>query len=223
VLAFKDLDQTQMIPWGAVTRTIVGVLRGDLVRLRLKAPLAAKQSQCGISFGSWSRNAAFEVEVLISAAQLTDEWSRCLDDWRTIMASLATGAGMTAIAEAVGFANQRETRGVLIGALQAVAHPLADAHIGLIVARNLARKAAWFADNEPEFSAHLAHLAFVQASRAGHVGVHMHGGQGVAVESDVTLAFTRARQWPLLAGDPEQLVRGLGRKLLNDRTMKEVA
>jgi alkylation response protein AidB-like acyl-CoA dehydrogenase len=227
VMAFAPLESRQMIPWGAETRTIIGMMGSDLVKLRLRAPLALKSSHCGLGFGSWSSNAAFDKEVLLSGAKASDEWELAMDEWRIVTAALAAGAGNTAVSEAVEFAKNRETRGVAIGSLQAISHPLADAHIGLTVTRNLARKAAWFSDNEPSTGRDLGRLAFVQASRAAsqaaHVGVHVHGGQGVSSDAHVTLAFTRARQWTLVAGDPERLLLELGRALGTSQRLKDAA
>lgn len=226
VLAFDPLDKAQLIPWGSETRTIIGRLGKDLVQIQLEAPLVGESGSSGIPFGSWSRDAAGSLLSLASADKASAAWDRALDDWRIVTAALVAGVGMTAIAEAVEFAKQRETRGVKIGSLQAISHSLADAHIDLVVARNLARKAAWFVDNERGSGSPLGTLAFIQAARAAskaaHVGVHVHGGQGVSTDSLVSLAFTRARQWPLVAGDYERLLVNVGKQLAAAAGSKEL-
>jgi len=218
VLVLHDLATPQVIAWGAMSKVLVGMQDGRLVRVRLSAPLAAASGTCGIAFGHWRAQEDYVVETLADGAAAALHWERCVDAWRIMTAALTVGAANAAVAEAVQFACTRETRGVLIGALQAISHPLADAHIGLVVARNLARKAAWFYDHEPQAQPHLARLSLVLASRmascAAHTAVHVHGGMGVSTESDVTLAFTRARQWPLVAGDPERLLIGIGQDAL---------
>jgi alkylation response protein AidB-like acyl-CoA dehydrogenase len=49
----------------------------------------------------------------------------------------------------------------------------------------------------------MAYLAAAEAGMKGPtVGVHVQGGLGFTVESDMHLYFRRARGWTLVAGDP---------------------
>jgi len=72
--------------------------------------------------------------------------------------------------------------------------------------RNLARRAAWFLDNEPDVRPELAPSAFVfmaeEAAKAATMAVHIQGGLGVSSEAAATAYLLRARGWPLAAGDP---------------------
>ncbi len=72
--------------------------------------------------------------------------------------------------------------------------------------RNLARRAAWFLDNEPDARPELAPSAFVfmaeEASKAATMAVHIQGGLGVSSEAAATAYLVRARGWPLAGGDP---------------------
>ena len=56
---------------------------------------------------------------------------------------------------------------------------------------------------------YLADTARQVTSRA----VQYHGGLGVALEHDAQLFYRRARAYPLLAGAPRHLLRGLGTAL----------
>ena len=63
--------------------------------------------------------------------------------------------------------------------------------------RNLARRAAWFLDNEPDERPELAPSAFVfmaeEAAKAATMAVHIQGGLGVSAEAAAT-RISGARQ-----------------------------
>jgi alkylation response protein AidB-like acyl-CoA dehydrogenase len=110
---------------------------------------------------------------------------------------------MTIAAE---FAKTRYTLGVPISTLQAISHPLANIAITVQGGRNLARRAAWFLDNEPDERPELAPAAFVfmaeEAAKAATMAVHVQGGLGVSAEAAATAYLVRARGWALAGGDP---------------------
>src|SRR5262249_46404895 len=90
--------------------------------------------------------------------------------------------------------------------LQGISHPLANMAITVQGGRNLARRAAWFLDNEPDERPELAASAFVfmaeEAPKAATMAVHIQGGLGVSSEAAATAYLVRARGWPLAAGAP---------------------
>jgi len=96
--------------------------------------------------------------------------------------------------------------GVPISTLQAISHPLANMAIVVQGGRNLARRAAWYLDNEPEERAELAPSAFVfmaeEAAKAATMAVHIQGGLGVSAEAAATAYLVRARGWAVAGGDP---------------------
>ena len=110
---------------------------------------------------------------------------------------------MTIAAE---FAKSRYTLGVPIATLQGISHPLANIAITVQGGRGLARRAAWFLDNEPDERPELAPSAFVfmaeEASKAATMAVHVQGGLGVSAEAAATAYLVRARGWALAGGDP---------------------
>ena len=93
-----------------------------------------------------------------------------------------------------------------ISTLQGISHPLANIAITVQGGRDLARRAAWFLDNEPDERPELAPSAFVfmaeEASKAATMAVHVQGGLGVSAEAAATAYLVRARGWPLAGGDP---------------------
>jgi alkylation response protein AidB-like acyl-CoA dehydrogenase len=144
--------------------------------------------------------------VVASGPAALAEYQRALDEWR-----LLTGAALVGLVEetmtiAAEFAKTRYTLGVPISTLQAISHPLANMAITVQGGRNLARRAAWFLDNEPEERPELAPSVFVfmaeEAARAATMAVHIQGGLGVSAEAAATAYLLRARGWPLAGGDP---------------------
>ena len=93
-----------------------------------------------------------------------------------------------------------------ISTLQAISHPLANIAITVQAGRNLARRAAWFLDNEPDERPELAPSVFVfmaeEAARAATMCVHVQGGLGVSAEAAATAYLVRARGWAIAGGDP---------------------
>jgi alkylation response protein AidB-like acyl-CoA dehydrogenase len=144
--------------------------------------------------------------LLASGSAAREAWLMAREEWKILIACSLVGAAEHAKRLAVEFANSRMTRGIPIGSLQAVSHKIVDSELLISSARNLARKAAWFHDNEPAERRQLATQAFVHAARAASKGVeiavHVHGGAGVALESDVALCFQRVKPLISLVGDP---------------------
>ena len=48
------------------------------------------------------------------------------------------------------------------------------------------------------------------ANRAASTGIHVQGGFGFTLESDMQLYFRRAKGWTLVTGDPQDDLRALG-------------
>lgn len=144
--------------------------------------------------------------VVASGPDALAEYQRALDEWR-----LLTGAALVGLVEetmtiAAEFAKTRYTLGVPISTLQAISHPLANMAITVQGGRNLARRAAWFLDNEPDERPELAPSVFVfmaeEAAKAATMAVHIQGGLGVSAEAAATAYLVRARGWALAGGDP---------------------
>ncbi|BBZ00012.1 acyl-CoA dehydrogenase family protein [Mycolicibacterium fallax] len=149
--------------------------------------------------------------VLGSGPAAIAEYQRALDEWRMLTAAALAGLVEQTMTIAAEFAKSRYTLGVPIGTLQAISHPLANMAIVVQGGRNLARRAAWFLDNEPQARPELAACAFVfmaeEAGKAATMAVHIQGGLGVSTEAAATAYLVRARAWPLAGGDPAASAR----------------
>lgn len=135
-------------------------------------------------------------------------WALGIREFKLLVAAAMVGAARRALDLAIEFAAVRRTRGVTIGSLQGIAHPIVDAEVALTTARNLCRKAAWYIDNEPSTRPDLPLRAFFHAAtvapKAAQVAAHVHGGAGVALESEVVHCLLRVRGWSVLFGNPHQ-------------------
>jgi acyl-CoA dehydrogenase len=119
-----------------------------------------------------------------------------LNPERILLAAESVGIGEAALRRATAYAKEREVFGRPIGMNQAIAHPLAQAHVQLGAAWQLAQHAAWRYDNgldcgEAANSAKYlaAEAGFFAADRA----VQTLGGMGYATEYHVERYFREAR------------------------------
>jgi alkylation response protein AidB-like acyl-CoA dehydrogenase len=144
--------------------------------------------------------------VLAGGADAVAEYQRALDEWRVLTGAALVGLVEETMTIAAEFARNRYTLGVPISTLQAISHPLANIAITVAGGRNLARRAAWFLDNEPDERRELAPSAFVfmaeEASKAATMCVQVQGGLGVSAEAPASAYLVRARGWALAGGDP---------------------
>ena len=152
--------------------------------------------------------------VLGSGPEAVAAYHRAVDEWRVLTAAALTGLIEQTMTIAAEFAKSRYTLGVPIATLQAISHPLANMAIVVQGGRNLARRAAWFLDNEPDERPELPGCAFVflaeEAPKAATMAVHIQGGLGVSVEAAATAYLVRARGWVLAGGDPGITARQVG-------------
>lgn len=215
-LAPLDRGSQQLLPAGAVATAIAALDGEDLVLFLPPAPAPHARNLGSAPLAIWSPRDSDRRLVLARGPRAVELHRRAVAEWRSITAAALVGAAKQAIDEAVEFAKTRLTSQVPIGALQGVSHPLADAEIRVAASRRLVWKAAWFHDNEPEARPELAAVAYVHADEAADLAtrtaLHMQGGFGFTLESDVTLYFCRARGWSVV-GDPAVALAEVGERL----------
>jgi alkylation response protein AidB-like acyl-CoA dehydrogenase len=203
------LDATRgirLIPAGSVADHIIVRDGDEIVRLSFDARQALVDNIGRLPMAWIDPAAADRRTVLAGGAGALAHYELALDEWRVLTAAALAGLVEETMRIAAEFAKTRYTMGVPISTLQAISHPLANIAIVVHGARNLARKAAWFLDHEPEVQPALAAAAFVylaeEAPRAATMAVHIQGGLGVSTESAASAYLVRARGWALAAGDP---------------------
>jgi acyl-CoA dehydrogenase len=136
---------------------------------------------------------------------------------RILLSAESIGIGEVALKRAVEYATQREVFGRPIGANQAIAHPLAQAHVQLRAAWQLSQYAAWRYDhgldcgeaaNSAKFLA--AEAAFLAADRA----VQTFGGLGYATEYHVERYFREARLQRIVPVSQEMSLNYIAQQVL---------
>lgn len=201
-----NVTGVRLVPSGSVADHVV-IRDGDqIVRLTF-ATRPARVDNIGRLPMAWVDPAAADsTTVLAGGVEALAHYQRALDEWRVLMGAALAGLVEATMLIAAEFAKSRYTLGVPISTLQAISHPLANIAITVQGGRNLARRAAWFMDNEPDARPELAPSAFVfmaeEASKAATMAVHVQGGLGVSAEAAATAYLVRARGWALAGGDP---------------------
>lgn len=209
--------ERQLVGAGAVAGVVVGMEGDALVAVGVDAdrlPAAvANLATAPMAWRALSGTGADRV-VLADGARARELHARAVMEWKILMAATQTGIAQGALDLAVEYANQRTAFGVPIGTFQAVAHALVDVAIGIEGSRHLHWRAAWFCDHEPAGAAAEVLMAYVHArdvaNRAASIGIHVEGGFGFTLESDLQLYFRRAKGWALVSGDPHDDLRALG-------------
>ncbi|MGW8374396.1 acyl-CoA dehydrogenase family protein [Streptomyces sp. ODS28] len=121
-----------------------------------------------------------------------------LNPERIMTAAFACGMGRYAIGQALEYARTRQVWKEPIGAHQAIAHPLAQAHIDLELAKLMMRKAALLNDAGDDAAAgeaaNMAKYAAGEACvKAVDQAVHTLGGNGLSREYGLADMLTAAR------------------------------
>ncbi|MGF1596852.1 MAG: acyl-CoA dehydrogenase family protein [Acidimicrobiales bacterium] len=140
-----------------------------------------------------------------------------LNPERILLSGMACGIGEAALRRAVGYAKERSVFGRLIGANQAISHPLAKAHMQLNAAFGLMLKAAWRYDNGLECAeeANTAKYLAAEASYfAADQAVQTHGGLGYATEYHVERYWREARLQRLAPVSQEMTLNFIAQSVL---------
>jgi alkylation response protein AidB-like acyl-CoA dehydrogenase len=201
-----SVQGARLIPTGSIADHIIVRDGDEVVRLTF-GTRPAKVDNIGRLPMAWVDPAAADTRTVVAQGpDALASYQRALDEWRLLTAAALVGLVEETMTIAAEFAKTRYTLGVPISTLQGISHPLANMAITVQGGRNLARRAAWFLDNEPDGRPELAPSAFVfmaeEAAKAATMAVHIQGGLGVSAEAAATAYLVRARGWPLAGGDP---------------------
>jgi alkylation response protein AidB-like acyl-CoA dehydrogenase len=212
----------RLIPSGSIADHIV-VRDGDDVVLLSFGTRPARVDNIGRLPMAWVDPAAADTRTVVGSGQeALASYALALDEWRLLTAAALAGLVEETMTIAAEFAKTRYTLGVPISTLQAISHPLANMAITVQGGRGLARRAAWYLDNEPDERPELAPSAFVfmaeEASKAATMAVHVQGGLGVSAEAPASAYLLRARGWPLAGGDPGASAKQIARIVADRET-----
>jgi alkylation response protein AidB-like acyl-CoA dehydrogenase len=224
VALHRVLDsERQLVPAGAICDAVIALCGQSVVLVGDSQPPRRVANQACAPLAWWNISGDHPVrQVLIEGVDAERHWKRALLEWKLLTAAALVGLSDAVLGRAVEHARTRYAFGVPIGSFQAVSHPLVDVLIGVEGARRLIWKAAWFAEHEPAEAKRLAAMAWVYASEVATHAVttclHVHGGVGFTMESDIQLFFRRAKGWATVAGDPRRDLLTLADSLVSDRT-----
>lgn len=219
-IAGLDLRETstnglRLISNGSIADHVIVRDGDDVVRLTFDTRPAGVDNIGRLPMAWVDPAAANSRTVLGSGADALADYQLALDEWRLLTASALAGLVEETMTVAAEFAKTRFTLGVPISTLQGISHPLANMAITVQGGRALARRAAWYLDNEPGERPELGPSAFVfmaeEAAKAATMAVHVQGGLGVSAEAAATAYLVRARGWPLVGGDPGETTQRIGR------------
>lgn len=201
-----DSGQPQLVAAGAVATGVIALKGDDLVLVSRSEPPPHVKNQGSAPLAWWNLGEGSST-MLASGARAHAIYQDAVKEWKLLTASALAGCGDVATRMGVDYAKVRMAFGQPIGTFQAVANALVDSAIGVEGARHMAWKAAWFYENEPEAELQLVPMAYTYAcqaaTRAVTTGVHVHGGTGFMIETDITLYFLRVKAWSVVAGDPK--------------------
>lgn len=140
-----------------------------------------------------------------------------LNSERVLLSAMACGIGEAALRTAISYAGEREVFGRLIGANQAISHPLAKAHMELQAAFDMAMKGAWLYDNGHECG-EVANTAKYLAAEASYFAadqaMQTHGGLGYASEYHVERYWREARLQRLAPVSQEMTLNYIAHNIL---------
>ncbi len=193
-----------LVPGGAVADHVIALAEGRL----LVVPTGRNRVPVGNLASMPLADITIEDEyiVLADGERARDRFDCALDLWLALTAVALAGAAKKAVEIGVDYAKQRHAFGTAIGTFQAVSHPLADSATAADGARLLGLEAACAFADEPDRVRELAAMAFAfayeTARDATRRSLHIHGGYGFGMESDIQLYYRRVRGWAMVFGEP---------------------
>jgi alkylation response protein AidB-like acyl-CoA dehydrogenase len=129
------------------------------------------------------------------------------------LCALQLGVTERALELTAEYARTRQQFGRPVGAFQAVAQRLADAHIDVEAIRLSMWQAAWRANEGLPCDAEVATAKFWAADgghRVAHTAVHVHGGVGIDTSHPLHRYFTAAKRHEFALGGATAQLRRLG-------------
>jgi len=217
-LALHDIAQRplQWIGGGAAAQAVVA-RKGDAVVL-IAVPQAARPVEETLGFTALAELdlGSLDATTLASGPEAIATFEAGIEEWKFYMAIALAGLGREALRLGAEYACERKAFGQLIGTFQGISHPLADLLCDVDGSKFLAWKAIRDIFDGSDEAATCISLALWHAAdsavRAASRSVQTFGGMGLSKESDIHLFVLRAKEWPLVLGDPQLLLEEAGRR-----------
>lgn len=217
-LAYHDVA-TQPVQWiagGAVADAVIARNGNQVVLINVPAGDRAEENLAATPIAELNLGDAPQV-VLSDSAEGLKTFSQGLEEWKLLIAAALSGLARESIRLAAEYACERQAFGQVIGAYQAMSHPLADLIVDVDGGKYLTWKAIHdISKSDDDVAAQISMAIWWNAdtaSRAVTQSLHTFGGYGLATEYDIHLYNLRAKAWPLVFGDPERFLEEAGRRL----------
>jgi 3-oxochol-4-en-24-oyl-CoA dehydrogenase len=223
-IAMKDVAEfsKQWVAGGLVADAVVARKGNDVVLIevpaeaRIAEPTLASTPIAEIDLG------ALPATVLASGSEALATFAAGVEELKLLIGAALSGLSREALKMAAAYAGERKAFGVFIGTFQAISHPMAD----LIAEIDSGKFMVWkairsIADGETDAGAHVSLAGWWTAQTAARTvtqSLHTFGGIGLTNEHDIHLFNLRAKAWPLMLGDPEELLAEAGRRLYAGET-----
>ena len=183
-----SLGAPPLLPWATEADLFLEHAEGSLHRGEPKSPV---RPQASLGGEAWGR-------VELHRGPALPDAERGLALGAIARAAYLAAAGDRLIEDAAAYASSRQQFGRTLGEFQAVAHPLADAHMRLAAARTLTRAAACgFESGTPGELRPRAALAQFSATRAAleavHAGHQVFGAVGITRDGPAFYISRRIR------------------------------
>lgn len=223
-LALRDVSTAarQFVPCGEHAELVIARTNDAVVLYEV--PETARKGEanlagdglCEVDFTHASPRVLAEGEEALALFAAT------LEEWKLLTAAALAGLGRKAVQMAADYACERKQFGQPIGQFQAISHPLADNLCEVDGTRLITWRAIRaLADGTPNAAA-LVSLALWwgadAAARAVSQAIQTFGEYGLTTEYDIYLYALRAKAWPLVLGDPAQLLVEAGERLYGEVT-----
>ena len=223
-IALHDVAErpVQWVGGGLVAEAIVARSGNDVLLVAI--PESARKAEENLASTPISEIDFGQLEhtVLASGPDAVAAFAAAREEWKVLIAAALCGLAREALRLAAAYASERKAFGVFIGTFQAISHPMADLLCDIDGGKFLVWKAIRnLADNDPEAAATVSLAAWWNADAAARTGtqaLHTFGGYGLTTEYDIHLYTIRSKAWPLVLGDPQDLLAEAGRRLYGGET-----
>lgn len=218
-LALVDIADApkQWVAGGLVADAVIARRGNDIVLMNVPAAARVAEDNLASTPIAEIDLGALEATVLGNGENALAIFAAGIEEWKLLIAAALAGLGRESLRLAAAYACERQAFGQLIGTFQGISHPLADRLCDVDGAKFLVWKAIRdIFDGSPEagptISLALAFAAEAAATSSAQA-LHTFGGYGLTTEYDIFLYNLRAKAWPLVIGDPQELLEEAGRRL----------
>ncbi|MET0587306.1 MAG: acyl-CoA dehydrogenase [Novosphingobium sp.] len=223
-IAMRDIAEfpRQWIAGGLVADAVIARKGNDVVLVTVPAEARVAEENLASTPIAEIDLGALPTTVLGSGDAALATFAAGIEEWKLLIGAALSGLSREALKMAAAYAGERKAFGVLIGTFQAISHPMAD----LICEIDSGKLMVWrairsIADGLPEAGAQVSLVGWWTAQTAARTvtqSLHTFGGIGLTNEHDIHLYNLRAKAWPLVLGDPEELLAEAGRRLYGNES-----